>query len=117
MFFKNSETLAKYYLMKNLRKNNYITGPAMIYDDHSTIMVSPNWKANVIEKDTIFLIKKTKKEQRQYIGTNVDPIKLEIFNISENKSLVLNIPCEVILSCPLKFFIKIFCTLCPSPSK
>ena len=94
MFFKNSETSAKYYLMKNLRKNNYITGPAMIYDDHSTIMVSPNWKANVIEKDTIFLIKKTKKEQRQYIGKNVDPIKLEIFNnifmsVAEEMGVVL----------------------------
>jgi 5-oxoprolinase (ATP-hydrolysing) len=57
-----------------------IAGPALIVEPHQTIVVEPEWQAKVTERNHIVL-KRTKPIQRSNaIGTDADPIMLEVFN-------------------------------------
>jgi len=62
------------------RPGHKITGPALIMEDHQTIVVEPGWQAEVTAKDHVVLTRIEAKVQGLAIGTNADPVMLEIFN-------------------------------------
>jgi 5-oxoprolinase (ATP-hydrolysing) len=55
-------------------------GPALIFDSTSTIVVEPGWRAERAADGTLVLTRSVPLERTKAIGTDVDPVRLEIFN-------------------------------------
>jgi len=55
-------------------------GPALIFDPTSTIVVEPGWRAERASDGTLILTRATPLDRAKAIGTDVDPVRLEIFN-------------------------------------
>ena len=65
---------------ESLRTGETISGPALICEPHSTIVVEPDWQAER-RIDGSLLLRRTRALTRQVaLGTTVDPVMLEIFN-------------------------------------
>jgi 5-oxoprolinase (ATP-hydrolysing) len=56
------------------------TGPALIFDPTSTIVVEPGWRADRASDGTLILTRTVPLQRSRAIGTDVDPVQLEIFN-------------------------------------
>ena len=56
------------------------TGPALIFDPSSTIVVEPGWSAERAGDGTLILTRAVPLERAHAVGTEVDPVRLEIFN-------------------------------------
>ncbi|MGL6159500.1 hydantoinase B/oxoprolinase family protein [Microbulbifer sp.] len=70
---------APIYRREELREGEAVSGPAIISEANSTIVVEPGWRASV--KATGLLLERVEELPRQRaIGTDVDPVMLEIFN-------------------------------------
>ncbi|GAA4716897.1 hydantoinase B/oxoprolinase family protein [Sphingomonas lutea] len=57
-----------------------IEGPALIFDPTSTIVVEPGWRAERASDGTLILTRAVPLQRDKAIGTDVDPVRLEIFN-------------------------------------
>jgi 5-oxoprolinase (ATP-hydrolysing) len=57
-----------------------VDGPALIFDPTSTIVVEPGWSAERVGDGTLVLTRAVPLERAKAIGTDVDPVQLEIFN-------------------------------------
>ncbi len=55
-------------------------GPALIFDPTSTIVVEPGWRAKRASDGTLVVARTVPLERARAIGTDVDPVRLEIFN-------------------------------------
>src|SRR4029079_13762004 len=55
-------------------------GPALIFDLSSTIVVEPGWQADRASDVTLVLTRALALDRAKAIGTDVDPVRLEIFN-------------------------------------
>src|SRR5207245_9155921 len=55
-------------------------GPALIFDPSSTTVVEPGWRAERAEDGTLVLTRTVPLNRVKAIGTDVDPVRLEIFN-------------------------------------
>jgi 5-oxoprolinase (ATP-hydrolysing) len=62
-----------------LKPGNRITGPALIMENTTTIVLENKWQALITEHNHLLLEKKITKS-RPDIGIEVDPVMLEIFN-------------------------------------
>ncbi len=68
------------HFRKNLKPGNKVEGPALIIEPHQTIVVEPEWQAHINALDHIVLSRAKAKERISAIGTNADPVMLEVFN-------------------------------------
>ncbi len=71
-----------------------IDGPAVIVDATATTIVEPGWRATPGESGDLVLERVVARPERVAVGTDVDPIQLEIFNnlfmnIAEQMGVVL----------------------------
>ena len=57
-----------------------IAGPALLVEDHQTIVVEPGWAAEVTAKNHVVLKRVVALPARSAIGTDADPVMLEVFN-------------------------------------
>jgi 5-oxoprolinase (ATP-hydrolysing) len=57
-----------------------LPGPALIFDSASTIVVEPGWRAERVSDGTLILTRHVPLDRAKAIGTDVDPVRLEIFN-------------------------------------
>jgi 5-oxoprolinase (ATP-hydrolysing) len=57
-----------------------VVGPALIFDRSSTIVVEPGWRAERANDGTLILTRAIPLERVHAVGTEVDPVRLEIFN-------------------------------------
>jgi len=57
-----------------------VKGPAVIIEPNQTIVVEDGWRATLTEHDNLVLERYVALPSRMAIGTDVDPIMLEIFN-------------------------------------
>ncbi|MEM8744541.1 MAG: hydantoinase B/oxoprolinase family protein, partial [Pseudomonadota bacterium] len=71
---------ASVYRRDQLRPGHIVAGPALIIEDHQTVVVEPGWSAKVTAHDHLLLSRSTPREQRDAIGTKADPVMLEVFN-------------------------------------
>jgi len=71
---------APLYLRDALSAGHKITGPAIIIEPHQTIVIEPEWQAEVTALNHIMLTRLKAKSRANAIGTDVDPVMLEIFN-------------------------------------
>ena len=55
-------------------------GPTLIFDPTSTIVVEPGWSAERVADGTLVLTRTVPLDRARAIGTDVDPVRLEIFN-------------------------------------
>jgi 5-oxoprolinase (ATP-hydrolysing) len=62
------------------RPGDVMTGPAIIAEANATTVVEPGWQAQVTALDHLVLTRVRPRPQRQAIGTDVDPVMLEVFN-------------------------------------
>ncbi|SEF87727.1 hydantoinase B/oxoprolinase family protein [Jhaorihella thermophila] len=63
-----------------MRPGDRVTGPAVIVEPVGTTVVDPGWEAQVTSRDHLVLTRVTPRPARVAIGTQADPMMLEIFN-------------------------------------
>jgi len=63
-----------------LRPGDGVTGPAIIAEDLATTVVEPGWRAAVRPGGDLLLTRVTARPDRAAVGTEADPVLLEIFN-------------------------------------
>ncbi len=90
-----------------------ITGPAIIREDHGINYLEKGWRAFIDKKNNLILERIQKITLAKAIGTDVDPIQLEIFNnlfmsiaeqmgaVLENVAYSVNIKERLDFSCAL----------------
>jgi len=102
-----------FYHRNNISTNDKLIGPAVIIEDTSTIVIEPGWQASINNNFDLILERTEEKQRMSAIGTNVDPIMLEIFNnlfmnvaeqmgtVLENTASSVNIKERLDFSCAL----------------
>jgi len=68
------------YLRERLAPGNSLDGPAIIAEANATTVVEPGWRAQVTALDHLVLERAEPRAHRVAVGTEVDPVMLEIFN-------------------------------------
>ena len=82
------------YRRSDLAIGQVISGAAIIVEPTSTIIIEPEWQAQVSSQQDLILTRIQPLQQQYAIGTQVDPVMLEIFNklfmsIAEQMGFVL----------------------------
>ncbi len=82
------------YQRSDLASGQIIRGAAIIIEPTSTIIIEPEWQADVNPEQDLILTRIKPLTQENAIGTKVDPVMLEIFNklfmsIAEQMGFVL----------------------------
>lgn len=94
-FFSDHQTrMAGVYPRNKLEPGNTISGPALIIEDHQTIVIEHGWKAAINHHNHVVLNRAEPLKKQQAIGTSADPVMLEVFNnlfmsIAEQMGVVL----------------------------
>jgi len=90
-----------------------VDGPAVIREDTATIVVEPGWRAEVTRRNHVVLTRSVPLERAVAVGTQVDPVMLEIFNnlfmsiaeqmgsVLENTSYSVNMKERLDFSCAI----------------
>ena len=106
-------TPTSFYHRNNIATNEQIIGPAVIIEETSTIVIEPGWQASIKGDSDLILERSEQKQRMSAIGTNVDPVMLEIFNnlfmnvaeqmgtVLENTASSVNIKERLDFSCAL----------------
>ncbi len=68
------------YDREALRPGETLLGPAIVTESTSTIVLEPGWQARLTERRDLVLKRVEALPERKAIGTDVDPVMLEIFN-------------------------------------
>jgi 5-oxoprolinase (ATP-hydrolysing) len=64
----------------SLAPGHRLAGPALVIEPHQTIVVEPGWAAEVTPKNHIVLTRVVARAQVHALGTEADPVMLEVFN-------------------------------------
>lgn len=68
------------YPREDTRPGDVMCGPAIIAEKNQTTVVEPGWQAEVTQKDHLVLKRVEERKQLKAIGTDADPVMLEVFN-------------------------------------
>lgn len=68
------------YRRDALRPGDRLMGPAIIAEQNATTVVEPGWQAELTERDHLLLTRAVPRPQRRALGTQADPVMLEVFN-------------------------------------
>ena len=63
-----------------LKSGTCISGPAILIEKNTTIIIEPGWEGEITERDHLLLHRKIPLPTHTAIGTETDPVMLEIFN-------------------------------------
>ena len=105
---------ARLYRLEALRVGASIDGPAILAERNSTTVVEPGWRASVSAGGCIELQRHRARINAHAAGTEVDPVRLELFNnvfmnIAEQMGLRLqNTACSVNIKERLDFSCAVF---------
>ncbi len=77
-----------------ISRGEELDGPAIIIDSGATTFVAPHWRARLTDQDDLLLTRTQPRARQRAIGTDCDPILLEVFNnrfmgVAEEMGLVL----------------------------
>ena len=104
---------APFYHRNSLAVNELINGPAVIFDSTNTVVVEPGWRSNLTAENNLMLERYLERKASKAIGTDVDPVMLEIFNnlfmyvaeqmgtVLENTAVSINIKERLDFSCAI----------------
>ncbi|MDQ9170577.1 hydantoinase B/oxoprolinase family protein [Oxalobacteraceae bacterium R-40] len=68
------------YRRAELHPGDVIAGPALIAEENATTILEPGWQAEMKAAGHLVLTRTTALRRERAIGTEVDPVMLEIFN-------------------------------------
>jgi len=71
---------AAVYDRADLRPGDALAGPAVIREDNATIVVEPGWRAEFTARGDVMLARTEPARRTHAIGTDADPVLLEVFN-------------------------------------
>ena len=71
---------APVYEREALQAGDLVDGPAIVIEPTSTTVIEPGWQAQLSERDHLVLDRVVPLERTVAVGTEVDPVMLEIFN-------------------------------------
>jgi 5-oxoprolinase (ATP-hydrolysing) len=71
---------APLYRRADTRPGDVLAGPAIIAEQNQTTIVEPGWQAQVTAADHLLLERVAVRPERRAIGTEVDPVMLEVFS-------------------------------------
>ena len=80
LHFAGTECTAPFHRREDLRPNDRIIGPAILGESGATTLIEPDWQATVGARGDLVLTRYRPRPQRLAVGTDVDPIMLEVFN-------------------------------------
>ncbi|AZO46389.1 MAG: 5-oxoprolinase [Mesorhizobium sp.] len=63
-----------------LKPGNRVAGPALVIEPNQTIIVEPGWLAEITARNHVLLRRTEKKRRQAALGTEADPVMLEVFN-------------------------------------
>ncbi|RUW92730.1 hydantoinase B/oxoprolinase family protein [Mesorhizobium sp. M7A.F.Ca.US.010.02.1.1] len=63
-----------------MKPGNRIAGPALIIEPNQTIAIEPGWQAEITARNHVLLRRVEKKRRQAALGTEADPVMLEVFN-------------------------------------
>ncbi|RUZ73611.1 5-oxoprolinase [Mesorhizobium sp. M7A.F.Ca.US.006.01.1.1] len=63
-----------------LKPGNKVAGPALIIEPNQTIVIEPGWQAEITARNHVLLRRVEKKRRQAALGTEADPVMLEVFN-------------------------------------
>ncbi len=94
VFFNGGLEKTVFYNRNDIKPNEKLSGPAVIIEPTSTIVIEPGWEAMLEDSNDLILTRTNKIIRSSAIGTSVDPIMLEIFNnlfmnVAEQMGMVL----------------------------
>ena len=102
-----------FYHRDTLKVDEFVDGPAVILDPTSAIVVEPGWGAMLTADNNLVLERRRERKPERAIGTEVDPVMLEIFNnlfmsiaeqmgsVLENTAASVNIKERLDFSCAI----------------
>ncbi len=102
-----------FFHRRSLVINQAVNGPAVVLDPTATIVVEPGWCATLSADNNLVLQRYQQRKQVKAIGTEVDPVMLEIFNnlfmsiaeqmgsVLENTAASVNIKERLDFSCAI----------------
>jgi len=65
---------------EDMRPGDVLDGPAIIAEKNATTIVEPGWQAKLTALDHLVLDRTVPREVSYAVGTQVDPVLLEVFN-------------------------------------
>ena len=68
------------YHRESLSAGQFIEGPGLLIEPHQTIVIEPGWVATLTSHNHIHLNRPTEKLRQAAVGTEADPVMLEVFN-------------------------------------
>lgn len=71
---------APVYDIRNFAPGDVVKGPAVIVDANATTVAEPGWQAAYTDTGDLVLTRFEARPARQSVGTDADPVMLEIFN-------------------------------------
>ncbi|MFK4825008.1 hydantoinase B/oxoprolinase family protein [Paenochrobactrum sp. BZR 588] len=71
---------ASVVVRETMQRGQTVTGPAIIIEKNQTIVIEDGWQARLTGHDHMVLTRIKALPQRVAIGTDADPVMLEIFN-------------------------------------
>ncbi|PBB31776.1 hydantoinase B/oxoprolinase family protein [Mesorhizobium sp. WSM3882] len=65
---------------EDLKPGHKVAGPALVIEPNQTIVVEPGWQAEITARNHVLLRRIEKKARQAALGTEADPVMLEVFN-------------------------------------
>lgn len=113
VYFSRQPTPTPFYQRESLPVASWINGPAVIIEKTGTLVVEPGWRMQLKDDGHLLLERYQALPKRVAIGTDVDPVMLEIFNnlfmsiaeqmgsVLENTAYSVNIKERLDFSCAI----------------
>ena len=114
VFIGGQWTDTRFVRRESLRPGDTLTGPAVLVEPHTVILIEPGWRARLTAHDHVALTRVTPRPSRVALGTHADPVMLEVFNnlymsIAEQMGAVLeNTAASVTIKERLDFSCAVF---------
>jgi len=105
---------ARFVRRENLQPGDTLTGPAVLVERHTAIVIEPGWRARITAHDHVALDRVAVLTRDHAMGTQADPVMLEVFNnlymsIAEQMGAVLeNTAASVTIKERLDFSCAVF---------
>ncbi len=80
LYFEKERHDAPVFYRDDLSPGMRLLGPAVVCDANGTTIVEPEWQLEILGGGEILLTRAVPKAGRRAIGTEADPVMLEIFN-------------------------------------
>ena len=80
MFSDGAEVETPVFRREDMLPGDRIAGPAIIAEANSTSVVEPDWQAEVDRRNNLVLTRAVVRRWTAALGTEVDPVMLEVFN-------------------------------------